>query len=58
MSTGVLLVLYLVKAGMNYFMQYYGHIVGVNMQAQMRWDVPFAICKSCHFPILTITKPA
>ncbi len=39
MSTGVLLVLYLVKAGMNYFMQYYGHIVGVNMQAQMRWDV-------------------
>ena len=38
-STAVLLILYLVKMGMNYFMQYYGHLVGVGMQADMRRDV-------------------
>lgn len=31
-----LLVIYLIKAGLNYFMQYYGHIMGVRMQADIR----------------------
>lgn len=34
-----LLVIYLVKAGLNWFIQYYGHLVGVRMQADMRRDV-------------------
>src|SRR5699024_10330142 len=36
---GVLLVIYLLKAGLNWFIQYYGHIVGGRMQADMRRDV-------------------
>ncbi|MDD6032890.1 MAG: ABC transporter ATP-binding protein [Oscillospiraceae bacterium] len=36
---GVLLGIYLLKAGLNYFIQYYGHIVGVRMQANMRRDL-------------------
>ncbi len=34
-----LLLIYLVKMALNYFIQYYGHIVGVGMQADMRRDV-------------------
>lgn len=34
-----LLVIYLVQAIMQYFMQYQGHVVGVRMQADMRKDV-------------------
>ncbi|MBQ9802299.1 MAG: ABC transporter ATP-binding protein [Clostridia bacterium] len=34
-----LLVLYLVRMLLNYFIQYYGHIMGVRMQAQMRSDM-------------------
>lgn len=33
---GVLLGIYLLKAGLTYFMQYYGHIMGVRMQADIR----------------------
>ncbi len=36
---GVLLGIYLLKMALNYFIQYYGHIVGVRMQADMRRDV-------------------
>ncbi len=36
---GVLLFIYLLKAALNWFIQYYGHIVGVRMQADMRRDV-------------------
>ncbi len=36
---GVLVLLYLLKAALSYFMQYYGHVVGVRMQAHMRRDV-------------------
>lgn len=36
---GVLVLLYLLKAALSYFMQYYGHVVGVRMQAHMRKDV-------------------
>jgi ATP-binding cassette subfamily B protein len=35
----VLLAIYLLKAGLNWFIQYYGHVVGVRMQADMRRDV-------------------
>ncbi|MDB8793060.1 ABC transporter ATP-binding protein [Romboutsia sp. 1001216sp1] len=31
-----LLVIFIKKAGLNYFMQYWGHVVGVRMQADMR----------------------
>lgn len=34
-----LLLIYLIKMGLNYFIQYYGHLVGVRMQADMRRDV-------------------
>ncbi len=35
----VLLGLYFVKMLLNYFVQYYGHVMGVRMQAQMRSDM-------------------
>lgn len=35
----VLLGIYLLKAALNYWMQYYGHVVGVRMQADMREKV-------------------
>lgn len=35
----VLLVVYVVKIFLNYFVMYYGHIVGVRMQADMRRDI-------------------
>lgn len=34
-----LLVLYLIKAACSYFMQYWGHLLGVGMQADMREDM-------------------
>lgn len=34
-----LLVIFVAKAGLNYFMQYQGHIVGVGMQGDMRDDL-------------------
>lgn len=34
-----LIVIFGIKAGCNYFMQYWGHVVGVRMQADMRRDV-------------------
>ena len=34
-----LLALYIVRMFLNYFIQYYGHIMGVKMQAQMRTDM-------------------
>ena len=35
----ILMVLYLIKAGCCYFMQYFGHLVGVGMQGDMRRDM-------------------
>ena len=35
----VLTLIFLLKAGLNYFMQYWGHVVGVRMQADMRRDL-------------------
>ncbi len=34
-----LLILYLVRMLLNFFIQYYGHVMGVRMQAQMRSDM-------------------
>ena len=34
-----LLALYLIRMLLNYFIQYYGHVMGVKMQAQMRRDM-------------------
>ncbi len=36
---GVLLGIYLIKYALNYFVAYYGHVMGVRMQAEMRRDV-------------------
>ena len=35
----VLLLLYIVRMLLNFFIQYYGHVMGVRMQAQMRSDM-------------------
>lgn len=35
----VLLTVYLARMGLNFFMQYYGHVMGVRMQRQMRTDL-------------------
>lgn len=37
--SGVVLGLYLAKMGLNYFVSYWGHIVGVRMQGDMRRDM-------------------
>ncbi len=36
---GGLLLIYVVRMLLNYFIQYYGHVMGVRMQAQMRSDM-------------------
>lgn len=36
---GLLFVIYLAKRGFNYFVTYYGHGIGVNMQADMRSEI-------------------
>lgn len=36
---GVLLAIYIIKAGLNYFIQYWGHIVGVRIQGDMRKEM-------------------
>lgn len=36
---GALLVIYIIKVACTYFMQYWGHVVGVRMQADMRRDL-------------------
>lgn len=37
--SAVLLAIYLIRLGLNYFIQYQGHMIGVKMQAQMRSDM-------------------
>ena len=36
---GIMLCIYILKLGLNYFVTYYGHLVGVRMQASMRRDI-------------------
>ena len=35
----IMLVLYLIKMGLNYFIQYYGHVIGVGIQSNMRKEI-------------------
>ncbi|MFI3329203.1 MAG: ABC transporter ATP-binding protein [bacterium] len=35
----LLLILYVIRTGLRYFIQYYGHVIGVKMQAHMRTDM-------------------
>ncbi len=35
----ILLIIFIIKAGLNYFIAYYGHCVGVRIQADMRRDI-------------------
>ena len=35
----ILLVLYFIKMGLNYFIQYYGHVIGVGIQSNMRKEI-------------------
>ncbi len=37
--SGALLLIYLLKMGLNYFIQYWGHVVGVRIQGDMRRDM-------------------
>ena len=37
--SGALLLIYLAKMGLSFFMQYYGHVMGTRMQGDMRRDV-------------------
>ena len=37
--SAVLLILFIIKAACSYFMQYYGHVVGVRMQGDMRRNI-------------------
>ena len=38
-ATEVLFVLYIIRMVLRFFVQYYGHVIGVKMQAQMRRDL-------------------
>lgn len=42
-----LIFIFIIKAGLNYFMQYWGHVVGVRMQGDMRKDL---FTKLQHLP--------
>ncbi len=35
----IMLVLYIIKMGLNYFIQYYGHVIGVGIQSNMRKEI-------------------
>ncbi len=39
LASVILLALYLARMGLNFFIQYVGHVIGVKMQAQMRTDM-------------------
>ncbi len=52
---GVLVVLYVLRMGCQYFMQYYGHVVGVNMEYQMRTDL-FSHLQTLDFRFFDDTK--
>ena len=53
----IVLVLYIVRMLLRYFVQYYGHLIGVQMQSQMRQDLfahlekqPFSFYDN-HLPV-------
>ncbi len=38
-TAAILVTVYIIKMGLNYFIQYYGHVIGVKMQGAMRRDI-------------------
>ena len=48
--------LYIIMAGLNYFMHYWGHVLGIRMEANMRSDFS-ATCRRCSSSSLTTTEP-
>ena len=52
----LLLGLYVIRMALRYFVQYYGHMIGMKMQATMRRDL-FNTYSCCQFLFLTSTKP-
>ena len=52
---GIMLLLYLAKWGLNYFVSYYGHIIGLKMQADMRRDL-FSHLQKLPFKFFDKTK--
>lgn len=52
---GILVLLYLVRLGCQYFVDYYGHIIGVNMEYQMRTDL-FTHLQTLDFRFFDDTK--
>ena len=52
----ILFLIYVIKYGLNYFITYYGHIMGVTMQANMRRDV-FEHLQDLPFVFLMKIKP-
>lgn len=52
---GILLAAYVVKLFLNYFILYYGHLVGVHMQAHMRRDI-FSHLQSLPFKFFDNNK--
>ncbi|MCK9525546.1 MAG: ABC transporter ATP-binding protein/permease, partial [Limnochordia bacterium] len=52
---GVLVLLYVLRLGCQYFVDYYGHIVGVNMEYQMRTDL-FKHLQTLDFRFFDDTK--
>jgi len=53
--TGVLVALYVLRLGCQYFVDYYGHVVGVNMEYQMRTDL-FTHLQTLDFRFFDDTK--
>ena len=41
---GALLCVYLLRMGLNYFIQYYGHVMGVKMQPGKNWRIIIIQC--------------
>ena len=50
-----LFVIYFVRMLLCYFVQYYGHMIGIRMQAQMRTEM-FEKLQKLPLPFSTITK--
>ena len=53
--TGALVFLYVIRLGCQYFVDYYGHVVGVNMEYQMRTDL-FTHLQTLDFRFFDDTK--
>lgn len=55
--SGALLLIYLIKMLLNFFMQYQGHMVGIGIQSDMRKEA-FKRLQKLPLPTSTRTRPA